>query len=100
LAGSLGIAASANLNPERTNPSMFEPVHGSAPDIAGQGIANPIGAIWSVVLMLEHLGLARQAHRVWKAITDSTAERQVTPDLGGTLSTAQVGAAIRARLDG
>ena len=61
LAGSLGIAASANLDPERRYPSMFEPVHGSAPDIAGQGIANPIGAIWSAALMLDHLGLSDEA---------------------------------------
>ena len=68
LAGSLGIAASANLDPERRHPSMFEPVHGSAPDIAGQGIANPIAAIWTVALMLDHLGLdgsrpAAEGHR-------------------------------------
>src|SRR5215216_3627254 len=63
LAGSLGIAASANLNPDGRFPSMFEPVHGSAPDIAGQGIANPIGAIWSAVLMLDHLGQPEAAAR-------------------------------------
>jgi tartrate dehydrogenase/decarboxylase/D-malate dehydrogenase len=90
LAGSLGIAASANLNPERTFPSMFEPVHGSAPDIAGQGIANPIGAIWSAALMLEHLGLAVQAMRVMAAIEATTAAGVLTPDLGGTASTRDV----------
>src|SRR5690606_32017055 len=72
LAGSLGLAASANLNPERRFPSMFEPVHGSAPDIAGQGLANPIGAIGSAALMLDHLGLPDEAERVRKAIDATT----------------------------
>jgi tartrate dehydrogenase/decarboxylase/D-malate dehydrogenase len=90
LAGSLGIAASANLNPERTYPSMFEPVHGSAPDIAGQGIANPIGAIWSAALMLDHLGLEAQAARVIDAIEATTGAGVLTPDLGGTATTRQV----------
>jgi tartrate dehydrogenase/decarboxylase/D-malate dehydrogenase len=94
LAGSLGIAASANLNPERRFPSMFEPVHGSAPDIAGQGIANPIAAIWSAALMLEHLGLPAEATQVMRAIETVTAAGQVTPDLGGTCTTQQVGDAI------
>jgi len=98
LAGSLGIAASANLNPERRYPSMFEPVHGSAPDIAGQGIANPIGAVWSAALMLEHLGLDAEAARVWSAITQTTAAGILTPDLGGTATTADVGRALRTRL--
>ena len=83
LVGGLGIAASANLNPERRYPSMFEPVHGSAPDIAGRGIANPIGAIWSAAMMLEHLGLPAQADRVLRAVEATTAAGQVTPDLGG-----------------
>lgn len=87
LAGSLGIAASANLNPDRRFPSMFEPVHGSAPDIAGQGSANPIGAIWSAALLLEHLGLPEQAARVEAAIAASTSAGRVTPDLGGGCST-------------
>lgn len=94
LAGSLGIAASANLNPTRQHPSMFEPVHGSAPDIAGQGIANPIGAIWSAALMLEHLGLSEEAARVYQAIEASTRAGEVTPDLGGSLKTREVGDAI------
>jgi tartrate dehydrogenase/decarboxylase / D-malate dehydrogenase len=98
LAGGLGLAPSANLNPERRHPSMFEPVHGSAPDIAGQGIANPIGAIWSAALMLEHLGLADEAARVVQAVTATTAAGQVTPDLGGRCTTRQVGDAIVARL--
>jgi tartrate dehydrogenase/decarboxylase / D-malate dehydrogenase len=98
LAGSLGIAASANLNPERRYPSMFEPVHGSAPDIAGQGIANPIGAIWSAALMLDHLGLASEAGRVMHAI-DATCESGVlTPDLGGNAATTDVTDAVIAHL--
>jgi tartrate dehydrogenase/decarboxylase/D-malate dehydrogenase len=94
LAGSLGIAASANLDPERRFPSMFEPVHGSAPDIAGRGISNPIAAIWSAALMLEHLGLSKEAARVMQAIEIATAAGQVTADLGGTLTTAEAGATI------
>jgi tartrate dehydrogenase/decarboxylase / D-malate dehydrogenase len=94
LAGSLGIAASANLNPERRYPSMFEPVHGSAPDIAGQGIANPIGAIWSASLLLDWLGLADEARRVYTAIESTTAASILTPDLGGAATTGQVTDAI------
>src|SRR5215203_588814 len=90
LAGSLGIAASANLDPERRKPSMFEPVHGSAPDIAGKGIANPIAAIWTVALMLDHLGLADEAAAVMDAIRATTASGVVTPDLGGTATTSEV----------
>jgi tartrate dehydrogenase/decarboxylase/D-malate dehydrogenase len=98
LAGSMGIAASANLDPERRYPSMFEPVHGSAPDIAGQGIANPIGAIWSAALMLDHLGLPDEAGRVMRAIEAATGAGTLTPDLGGTCSTPQVTDAIIANL--
>jgi tartrate dehydrogenase/decarboxylase/D-malate dehydrogenase len=98
LAGSLGIAASANLNPEGRFPSMFEPVHGSAPDIAGQGIANPVGAIWSAALMLDYLGLADEAGRVMRAIEATTASGALTPDLGGTCTTRQVTDAILANL--
>jgi tartrate dehydrogenase/decarboxylase / D-malate dehydrogenase len=94
LAGSLGIAASANLNPERRFPSMFEPVHGSAPDIAGKGIANPIGAVWSAALMLEHLGHEAEAARVMAAIRSTTAAGTVTPDLGGRATTDQVADAL------
>ncbi len=94
LAGSMGIAASANLDPERRKPSMFEPVHGSAPDIAGQGIANPIAAVWTVALMLDHLGLASEAAAVMEAIQATTASGVVTPDLGGTATTREVGDAI------
>jgi tartrate dehydrogenase/decarboxylase / D-malate dehydrogenase len=98
ISGSLGIAASANLDPERRYPSMFEPVHGSAPDIAGQGIANPIGAIWSASLMLEHLGRAADAARVMRAIEATTAAGVLTPDLGGTATTRQVTDAILSAL--
>jgi tartrate dehydrogenase/decarboxylase/D-malate dehydrogenase len=98
LAGSLGIAASANLDPERRNPSMFEPVHGSAPDIAGQGIANPIGAIWSASLMLDHLGLPDAAARVLRAIEATTGSGVLTPDLGGRSTTREVGDAVVAHL--
>ncbi len=86
--GSLGIAASANLNPERRFPSMFEPVHGSAPDIAGRGIANPIAAIWSGALMLEHLGHDEAAGRIMSSIERSLRSRDTrTADLGGTADT-------------
>ncbi|WP_217575013.1 tartrate dehydrogenase [Streptomyces sp. GbtcB7] len=88
VAGSIGIAPSANLNPEREFPSMFEPVHGSAPDIAGQGIANPLGAIWSAALMVEHLGHPQAAAEITGAIAAVLAKSRVrTPDLGGTAST-------------
>jgi tartrate dehydrogenase/decarboxylase/D-malate dehydrogenase len=94
LAGSLGLAASANLNPERRFPSMFEPVHGTAPDIAGQGIANPIGAIASAALMLDHFGLHDQARRLEAAIEATTAAGHLTRDIGGTADTDQVTQAI------
>jgi tartrate dehydrogenase/decarboxylase/D-malate dehydrogenase len=95
LAGAIGIAPSANLNPERQRPSMFEPVHGSAPDIAGQGIANPIGQIWSGAMMLDHLGHGEAARAVEAAIAAVVAEgRTLTPDLGGTATTEQAGRAI------
>ena len=98
LAGSLGIAASANIDPERCFPSMFEPVHGSAPDIADQGIANPIAAIWSAALMLDHLGLGSDAERIMGAIEATTAAGVITPDLGGTASTQIVTDAVLANL--
>ncbi|AIA01162.1 tartrate dehydrogenase [Streptomyces noursei] len=88
VAGSIGIAPAANLNPERTFPSMFEPVHGSAPDITGRGVANPLGAIWSAALMLDHLGHREAAGDVFHAIATLLATTDVrTPDLGGTAST-------------
>ncbi|MFC9678269.1 tartrate dehydrogenase [Streptomyces sp. NPDC056948] len=94
LAGSLGLAASANLNPERRFPSMFEPVHGSAPDIAGQGLANPIGAVGSAALMLEHFGLPDQAARLRNAIEATTAAGILTRDVGGTATTEDVTKAL------
>ena len=98
LAGSLGIAASANLDPLHRYPSMFEPVHGSAPDIAGQGIANPIGAIWSAALMLDHLGFPAAGTQIVDAIEAATAAGHVTPDLGGTSTTRDATDAILAHL--
>jgi len=94
LTGSLGIAASANLNPEREFPSMFEPVHGSAPDIAGRGIANPIGQIWSGAMMLDYLGHKKASDLVLRAIEDVLREGIKTPDLGGSATTAEVTEAI------
>ena len=94
LAGSLGLAASANLNPERRFPSMFEPVHGSAPDIAGKGICNPVGAIGSAALMLEHFGLHDEAKAVQRAIEATTGNGVRTRDVGGTASTTEVTTAI------
>jgi tartrate dehydrogenase/decarboxylase/D-malate dehydrogenase len=97
--GSIGIAPSANLNPEREFPSMFEPVHGSAPDIAGQGIANPVGQVWSGAMMLRHLGAPEAAEAVEKAIAQVLAKRQVrTPDIGGSASTKDLGEAIAAEV--
>ena len=97
--GSIGIAPSANLNPEKEFPSMFEPVHGSAPDIAGKGIANPIGQIWSGAMMLRHLGEPDAADAVEAAIANVLAERTVrTADIGGAASTRELGAAIAAQV--
>ncbi|MDR7480956.1 MAG: tartrate dehydrogenase [Armatimonadota bacterium] len=97
--GSLGLAASANLDPTRVHPSLFEPVHGSAPDIAGRGVANPMAAIWSASLMLEHLGERDAAAAVFEAL-QAVARRGTprTPDLGGRATTAQVGDAVAAAL--
>ncbi|MBV8411209.1 MAG: tartrate dehydrogenase [Alphaproteobacteria bacterium] len=101
LAGSLGIAPTANLNPERTFPSMFEPIHGSAFDIMGKGIANPIGTFWSAVMLLEHLGDKSAADRLMKAIERVTADKRFhTPDLGGTARTADVTKAVIEAIDG
>jgi len=96
--GSIGIAPSANLNPEREHPSMFEPVHGSAPDIAGRGIANPIGQIWAGAMMLRHLEHDEIATGLEEAFTAVLERGEVTPDLGGSLSTVEVGAAVIAEL--
>ncbi|MGE0749738.1 MAG: tartrate dehydrogenase [Variibacter sp.] len=95
LAGSLGIAPTGNINPERTFPSMFEPIHGSAFDIMGKGIANPVGTFWSSVMLLEHLGEQGAADRLMKAIERVTADRRFhTPDLGGTAKTVDVTKAV------
>jgi tartrate dehydrogenase/decarboxylase/D-malate dehydrogenase len=99
LAGGLGLAPSANLNPERKFPSMFEPVHGSAPDIAGKGIANPAAAILSAAFMLEWLGLPEAADRIRGAVERALSENETTPDLGGRLTTEEMGKAIAGRLD-
>ena len=95
IAGGMGLAAGANLNPERKYPSMFEPIHGSAPDIAGQGIANPLASIWSISEMLDFLGEQEWADRVLAAIETLLVERRtLTPDLGGTAKTSEIGSAI------
>jgi tartrate dehydrogenase/decarboxylase/D-malate dehydrogenase len=99
--GSIGIAPSANLNPEKELPSMFEPVHGSAPDIAGKGIANPIGQIWSGAMMLRHLGAAEAADAVDSAIAATLASSKIrTPDIGGNSTTQDVGEAIAKQVRG
>jgi tartrate dehydrogenase/decarboxylase / D-malate dehydrogenase len=92
--GSLGYGPSGNINPEREFPSMFEPIHGSAPDIAGKGIANPIGQIWSGALLLEHLGETAAAEAIVKAINTVTASGVLTADVGGNASTSEVAKAI------
>jgi tartrate dehydrogenase/decarboxylase / D-malate dehydrogenase len=94
LSGSLGIAPTANLNPERRFPSMFEPIHGSAFDITGKGIANPIATFWTASMMLEHLGEANAAARLMKAIEAVTAKKIFTPDLGGGARTNDVTRAV------
>ncbi len=97
--GTIAVAPSANLNPERKFPSMFEPVHGSAPDIAGQNIANPVGTIWAGAMMLDHLGETAAAARIMHAIETALGDPATpkTPDLGGTATTADLTAAIRMR---
>jgi tartrate dehydrogenase/decarboxylase/D-malate dehydrogenase len=95
LAGSLGIAPTGNIDPERRYPSMFEPIHGSAFDIMGKGLANPVGTFWSVVMLLEHLGEAEAARRVMAAVEHATANPSLhTRDLGGSATTAQVTRAV------
>jgi tartrate dehydrogenase/decarboxylase / D-malate dehydrogenase len=98
ITGSLGLNASANLDPERKFPSLFEPVHGSAPDIAGKGIANPTGAILSAAMMLEWLGQNQAAAALRRAVERAFADGNLTPDLGGQLTTAELTAAIVERV--
>ena len=98
LSGSLGIAPTANLNPERKFPSMFEPIHGSAFDITGKGIANPIATFWTASMMLEHLGEPKAAARLMKAIERTTEEQVFTPDLGGVHDTRAVTNAVKRAL--
>ena len=99
LAGSLGIAPTGNIDPERRYPSMFEPIHGSAFDIMGQGLANPVGTFWSCVMLLEHLGEQQAAQRLMQAVEQVTADAALhTRDLGGRATTQQVTDAVCARL--
>jgi tartrate dehydrogenase/decarboxylase/D-malate dehydrogenase len=98
LSGSLGIAPTANLNPERRFPSMFEPIHGSAFDITGKGVANPIATFWTASMMLEHLGEEKAAARLMKAVEAVCARKVFTPDLGGNARTRDVTAAVIAAL--
>lgn len=100
ISGSLGVAPGGNINPERTTPSMFEPIHGSAPDIAGKGIANPIAAIWAGAMMLDHLGQRAAHDRILGAIEAVLGDERVkTPDLGGTATTTQMTTAIAAAMN-
>ena len=96
--GTIGIAPSANINPERKFPSLFEPVHGSAPDIAGRGVANPIGQIWCGAMMLEHLGCKPAHDAILAAIEQVTEHGPRTPDMGGNATTGDVGKAIEQAL--
>ena len=97
--GSIGISPSANLNPEGKYPSMFEPIHGSAPDIAGKGIANPVGTLWAAAMMLDHLKLTAEADLLMQAITDVLSAGKIrTPDIGGTSTTTEVTDAVIAAL--
>ena len=94
LTGSLGVAPTANLDPERRRPSMFEPIHGSAFDITGLGVANPVATFWTACMMLDHLGEAAASARLMRAIEAATARGVLTPDLGGTATTRDVTAAV------
>jgi tartrate dehydrogenase/decarboxylase / D-malate dehydrogenase len=94
LAGSLGVAPTANIDPERRFPSMFEPIHGSAFDITGKGIANPVATFWTAAQMLEHLGESDAASRLMRAVETVTAKAILTPDVGGTATTQEVTDAV------
>jgi len=98
VSGAIGIAPSANLNPERQYPSLFEPIHGSAPDIAGEGIANPSGAIWAGALLLDHLGYPEAGERALNTLEDTLASGTKTRDLGGSATTEEVTEAVIERL--
>jgi tartrate dehydrogenase/decarboxylase/D-malate dehydrogenase len=98
ITGSLGLNPSANLNPDRTTPSLFEPVHGSAPDIAGKGVANPTGAMLSGAMMLDWLGEADAASRLRAAVEHTLAAGVATPDIGGLATTTQFTGAVLSRL--
>jgi tartrate dehydrogenase/decarboxylase/D-malate dehydrogenase len=99
ISGSLGVAPGGNINPDRTTPSMFEPIHGSAPDIAGKGVANPIAAIWAGAMMLQHLGQVAAHDRILSAIESVLSDERVkTPDLGGRATTADMTRAVTAAL--
>jgi tartrate dehydrogenase/decarboxylase / D-malate dehydrogenase len=101
ISGSLGVAPGGNINPDRTTPSMFEPIHGSAPDIAGKGIANPIAAIWAGAMMLDHLGERASHDRILFAIESVLADEKVkTPDLGGRATTAEMSKAVASAMLG
>jgi len=101
LSGSIGVAPTANLNPGRTTPSMFEPIHGSAFDITGKGIANPVGAFWSAAMLLDHIGEANAAAQLMRAIESVTANQDFhTPDLGGNATTEKVTEALIAHILG
>ena len=101
ISGGMGLAAGANINPERRFPSMFEPIHGSAPDIAGKGVANPLATVWSASQMLEFLGHREAAGWLIAAIEKVLSEgRALTPDLGGKAKTPEVGDAIAAAVGG
>ena len=99
LMGSIGTAPSANIDPTGVNPSLFEPLHGSAPDIAGRGIANPIGQVWTGALMLRHLGFTAGAARIEAAIGEVILAGELTPDMGGSLFTTAVGQRLVARVE-
>jgi tartrate dehydrogenase/decarboxylase/D-malate dehydrogenase len=99
ISGSLGVGPGGNINPEKTTPSMFEPIHGSAPDIAGKGVANPIAAIWAGAMMLQHLGETTAHDRILQAIEGVLSDERVkTPDLGGKATTADMTRAVTASL--